>query len=121
MVHEVDRAYGAPRITAELNDGVPPEERVNRKRIARVMAEHDIAGIRLRRRVRTTIPEPSDQKVPDLLKRDLARRDVGGAMKPPDAVEGADVTSGQGDIRAVSVLRCRSGGIGRGSLGRIAG
>jgi hypothetical protein len=27
VVHEADRAYGAPRITAELNDGAPPEER----------------------------------------------------------------------------------------------
>ena len=35
------------------------------------MAEHGLAGIRLRRRVRTTVPEPSDQKVPDLLKRDF--------------------------------------------------
>jgi transposase InsO family protein len=70
-VHETDRAYGAPRVTAELNDGAPPEERVNRKRVARVMAEHGIAGIRLRRRVRTTVPEPSDEKVPDLLKRDF--------------------------------------------------
>ena len=71
MVHEADKAYGAPRITAELNDGAPPGQRVNRKRVARVMAEHKIAGIRLRRRVRTTVPEPSDEKVPDLLKRDF--------------------------------------------------
>jgi transposase InsO family protein len=35
------------------------------------MAEHRIAGIRLRRRVRTTVPEPSDAKVPDLVKRDF--------------------------------------------------
>ena len=48
-----------------------PSERVNHKRVARVMREHGIAGIRLRRRVRTTVPEPSDQKVPDLLKRDF--------------------------------------------------
>jgi transposase InsO family protein len=71
VVHETDKAYGAPRITAELNDGAPPEDRVNHKRVARVMAENGIAGIRLRRRVRTTIPEPSDEKVPDLLKRDF--------------------------------------------------
>ena len=58
VVHAADRAYGAPRITAELNDGAPPEERVNRKRVARVMAAHGIAGIRLRRRVRTTLSEP---------------------------------------------------------------
>ncbi|MFC4945658.1 IS3 family transposase, partial [Pseudonocardia sp. GCM10023141] len=62
---------GAPRATAELNDGVPPGERVNHKRVARVMREHGIAGYRRRRRVRTTIPEPADQKVPDLLKRDF--------------------------------------------------
>ena len=71
VVHEADKAYGAPRVTAELNDGVPPEDRVNHKRVARVMAEHGIAGIRLRRRVRTTVPEPSDAKAPDLLERDF--------------------------------------------------
>jgi transposase InsO family protein len=70
-VHATDRAYGAPRVTAELNDGVPPEQRVNHKRVARVMAEHKIAGIRLRRRVRTTVPEPADQLVPDLLERNF--------------------------------------------------
>ncbi len=71
VVHEADKAYGAPRITAELNDGAPPGERVNHKRVARVMAARGIAGIRLRRRVRTTVPEPSDAKAPDLLKRDF--------------------------------------------------
>jgi len=58
-------------VTAELNDGVPDGERVNHKRVARVMKAHDLAGIRLRRRVRTTLPEPADQKYPDLLKRDF--------------------------------------------------
>ncbi|SEM09188.1 HTH-like domain-containing protein [Blastococcus sp. DSM 46786] len=66
-----NRAYGAPRVTAELNDGAPVQERVNHKRVARVMAEHGIAGIRLRRRVRTTIGEPADEQVPDLLERDF--------------------------------------------------
>lgn len=67
-----DRAYGAPRITAELNDGAPPEARVNRKRVARVMREHALAGIRLRRRVRTTIPDQSGRRFPDLLRRDFS-------------------------------------------------
>ncbi len=66
-----DRAYGAPRVTAELNDGVAPEERVNHKRVARVMRAHHLPGLRLRRRVRTTVPEPADAKVPDLVKRDF--------------------------------------------------
>jgi transposase InsO family protein len=70
-VHGQDRTQGAPRITAELNDGAPASARVNHKRVARVMRAHAIAGLRLRRRVRTTIPEPADQKVPDLLRRDF--------------------------------------------------
>ena len=71
QVHAKDVAYGAPRVTTELNDDAPPAERVNHKRVARVMRAHRIAGVRLRRRVRTTIPEPADQVVPDLLERDF--------------------------------------------------
>ncbi len=70
-VHDEDKTCGAPRITAELNDGVDPGERVNHKRVARVMRENSIAGYMKKRRVRTTIPEPSEQVVPDLLKRDF--------------------------------------------------
>jgi len=35
------------------------------------MRQEQIAGLRLRRRVRTTIPEPANQTVPDLLGRDF--------------------------------------------------
>ena len=70
-VHDADNTYGEPRITSELNDGADPEQRVNHKRIERVMRAHGVAGYRRRRRVRTTIPEPADQKVPDLVKRDF--------------------------------------------------
>ncbi|WP_425461031.1 IS3 family transposase [Leekyejoonella antrihumi] len=70
-LHEDDNTIGAPRVTAELNDGTPTGERVNHKRVARVMREHGIRGYRRRRRVVTTVPEPADQKVPDLLKRDF--------------------------------------------------
>ncbi|MDO8384376.1 MULTISPECIES: IS3 family transposase [Microbacterium] len=70
-VHEGDNTMGAPRITAELNDGAAPSERVNRKRVARVMRDNEIHGYQRKRRVRTTVPEPSGQVVPDLLKRDF--------------------------------------------------
>jgi transposase InsO family protein len=70
-VHDEDTTCGAPRITAELNDGAPAGERVNHKRVARVMRVAGIVGYVKKRRVRTTIPEPSGQKVPDLLKRDF--------------------------------------------------
>ena len=58
-------------MTAELNDGANAGKRVNHKRVARVMREHHIRGYQRRRRVRTTIPEPSGHKVPDLLKRNF--------------------------------------------------
>ena len=70
-VHTTDATYGAPRVTAELNDGVPEAERVNHKRVARVMRVAGIAGYRRRRRVTTTVADPANQKVPDLLNRDF--------------------------------------------------
>ena len=69
--HAEDNAQGAPRITAELNDNAPAGARVNHKRVARAMRLEGIRGYVKRRRVRTTIPEPSGQKHPDLLKRDF--------------------------------------------------
>lgn len=76
VVHEEDNTYGAPRITAELNDGAPDVERVNHKRVARVMREVGIAGYRRKRRVKTTVPDPAGQKVPDLLGRDFTAEQV---------------------------------------------
>ncbi|MBF4164030.1 IS3 family transposase [Nocardioides acrostichi] len=70
-IHSVDNTQGAPRITAELNDGVPAGQRVNHKKIARVMKAFGIRGYAKKRKVRTTIPEPSGQKYPDLLGRDF--------------------------------------------------
>ncbi len=85
-----DRAYGAPRITADLNDGIPAAGRVNHKRVARVMREHQLAGIRLRRRVKTTVPDQSGRRFPDLIGRDFSigepnRRYVGDITYLPIA------------------------------------
>lgn len=107
-IHTQDRALGAPRITAELNDGVPPGGRINHKRVARVMRVHGIAGLRLRRRVRTTVPEPADQKVPDLLKRDFTapapnRRYVGDITYLPIA-EGSNASN----LYLATVIDCFS-------------
>ncbi len=85
-----DRAYGAPRITAELNEGAGPGEKVNHKRVARVMARYGLAGIRLRRRVKTTLPDQSSGKFPDMIGRDFSvgepgRRYVGDITYLPIA------------------------------------
>lgn len=63
-----DGTYGVPRITAELREN---GETVNHKRVARVMKTIGLAGLRLRRRHRTTVPDPAAAKVPDLIGRDF--------------------------------------------------
>ena len=67
---EFDGAYGAPRITAEPReaDGAP----VNEKKVARVMRKFGIVGTHLRKKIRTTVPEPSATPVPDLFRRDFS-------------------------------------------------
>ncbi len=71
VLHQGDNTLGAPRVTAELNDGVEPQDRVNHKRVARVMRLEHIVGYVKKRRVITTRPEPSREDVPDLLQRDF--------------------------------------------------
>ena len=83
--HDEDSTYGAPRITAELNDGSPAADRVNRKRVARLMRSFGIAGYRRKRRVTTTVPDPAAQKVPDLLNRDFT-------AAPPNTSYVGDIT-----------------------------
>ncbi|MFE9539675.1 IS3 family transposase [Streptomyces sp. NPDC006691] len=62
------KTYGARRITAELRAG---GLEVNRNRSERLMRQHAIRGRGLKRRHRTTIPDPADQAVPDLLRRNF--------------------------------------------------
>jgi transposase InsO family protein len=58
--------YGSPRITAELRG---QGSRGNHKRVEREMRTFGIAGLRLRPKVGTTVPEPDATPVPDLLRR----------------------------------------------------
>ncbi|MFJ5032707.1 hypothetical protein ACIQB5_32525 [Streptomyces sp. NPDC088560] len=44
---------------------------MNHKRVGRVMRKYGIAGLRLRKRQVTTVPEPSAAPVPDLFRRDF--------------------------------------------------
>ncbi|WP_327731362.1 IS3 family transposase [Streptomyces sp. NBC_00487] len=67
-------AYGSPRVTAELRG---KGRRVNEKRVARIMRAFSITGIRLRRRVRTTVPDPATSPVPDLFQRDFTATEPG--------------------------------------------
>jgi transposase InsO family protein len=62
-------------VTAELRDEYGIE--INEKKVARVMRKFDIVGVHLRKKVRTTMPEPSDTPVPDLFKRDFTAAEPG--------------------------------------------
>ena len=107
-IHDADNTVGAPRVTAELNDGALQGERVNHKRVARVMRTAGIAGFVKKRRVRTTTPEPADQKVPDLLGRDFTadapnRKYVGDITYLPISAAG-----GGGNLYLATVIDCYS-------------
>ena len=69
---ESDGTYGVPRVTAELKEA---GRWVNHKRVERVMRKFHIIGLHLRKKVRTTVPEPSAIPVPDLLQRDFAAQE----------------------------------------------
>jgi len=60
--------YGRPRITAQL---AASGRAVSHERVARPMRRRGIAGLHLRQKVRTTIPEPAACPAPDLLTRDF--------------------------------------------------
>lgn len=69
VIHaDSDGTYGSPRVTAELRDA---GFEVNHKRVERVMREHGIVGVHLRKTVRTTVPAPDAAVVPDLIRRDF--------------------------------------------------
>ncbi|MGW9828000.1 transposase InsO family protein, partial [Brevibacterium pityocampae] len=108
IIHAEDDAQGVPRITAELNDGAAPEDRVNHKRVARVMREAGLSGYVKKRKHRTTVPEPADQVVPDLLKRDFTaeapnQRYVGDITYLP-----LSEASGGGNLYLATVIDCYS-------------
>ncbi len=67
---ESDGTYGVPRITAELRE--TGDEAVNHKRVARIMRASGLEGVRLRRRHRTTVPDPAAAKAPGLIGRDFS-------------------------------------------------
>ncbi|RPK87241.1 IS2 transposase TnpB [Streptomyces sp. ADI98-10] len=61
-------AYGAPRVRAELR---ARGQRINRKRVTRLMRVNHIVGRHLRKRKRTTIADRTAPPAPDLVTRDF--------------------------------------------------
>jgi len=79
------RTYGAPRVHAELRaQGVP----VGKKRVARLMREDGLVGLRPRRWVRTTDSRHGHPLAPNVLNRQFGVDQVTG----PDQVWVSDLT-----------------------------
>jgi transposase InsO family protein len=79
------RTYGAPRVHAELRaQGVP----VAKKRVARLMREDGLMGLRPRCWVRTTDSQHAHPVAPNVLRRQFGVDQVGG----PDRVWVSDLT-----------------------------
>ena len=92
-----DGNYGVPRMFKELRRAGLV---VNRKRVARLMRRHGLAGRFRARRCRTTFPGPDGYQIPDL----VGRRFAPGA---PDVAWCQDITyipTGEGWLYLASVL-----------------
>jgi len=82
-IHQASRtAYGAPMIQAELTEG---GERINHKRVARLMRLHGIVGVTRRKPHGTTRRDPQAAAAPDLVERAFR-------AERPDQLWVADIT-----------------------------
>lgn len=72
-IHQQSRgSYGAPRVHAELRaQGM----RCGRKRVARLMRAAELVGRPCRRRIRTTVVDPTQPPAPNLVARDFTVKD----------------------------------------------
>lgn len=69
-IHSASRGtYGVPRIHFEL---IENDERVSRKRIARLMRDRGLRGVSRRKWVTTTVRDDSNRPAPDLVERTFA-------------------------------------------------
>jgi putative transposase len=82
-IHQASRhAYGAPMIQAELTEG---GERINHKRVARLMRAHGIVGVTRRKPPGATRRDPGGSPAPDLVERAFR-------AERPDQLWVADIT-----------------------------
>lgn len=82
-IHEDSRGtYGAPRVHAELQD---ENERIGKKRVARLMRQAGIRGVSRRRYKQTTQRSATQMGAPDLVQRDFT-------ASAPDELWVADIT-----------------------------
>jgi putative transposase len=98
QIHDTSRAvYGAPRIHAELR--LEHDVHVGRKRVARLMKVAGIAGVRPRKRWRTTIRIPGITPASDLVERQFR-------VDRPNVLWVADITylrTGEGWLHLAAV------------------
>jgi transposase InsO family protein len=101
QIHDAHRAshgaYGAPRITPVLRR---TGQRINHKRVERLMRVHGIAGVFKPATVRTTIPAEENPPIPDLIGRNFAP----GCANVAWAGDITYIRTGEGWLYLASVL-----------------
>jgi putative transposase len=109
-IHKESRGtYGSPRVHAELVDPEGPYRvRCSRKRVERLMRQAGLRGCEhRRRRIRTTIADPTATPATDLVERAFAPAVIGA----PDRLWLADISyvaTGEGWLYLAIVLDCFS-------------
>ena len=73
---EWDQTLGYRRMTVELNAEAPADERLNHKRVARLMRANGIVGVHLRKPKTTTVKDPGAQVFADLINRDFTAEET---------------------------------------------
>lgn len=86
VIHKESRGtYGSPRVHYELNIGCGEEERVNRKRVEKIMKELNLQG---RKRPKLKVPKEPENEHP--IAENLLARDF--VAEEPDQKWAADIT-----------------------------
>ncbi len=102
LFHKHRRAYGSPRITADLR---AMGWRVSPNTVAALMAEQGLVARRTRRRHGTTKPDKSARKAPDLLRRDFSPRETPNVAWVGDLTE---IPTDEGKLHLASVIDLHS-------------
>lgn len=104
QIHHDNPDYGAPRVHAELRD--THQLRVSRKRVERLMREHDLVGTHQRKRRCLTKQDTNATPAPDLIGRDFAASTPAKPIAPGARMVGeiTQLATGEGWLYAADVL-----------------
>jgi len=102
LFHKHKQTYGSPRVTADLRD---MGWQVSPNTVAALMREQGLVARRKRRRHRSTKPDKSARKAPDLLRRDFNPREAPNVAWVGDLTE---IPTDEGKLQLASIIDLHS-------------